>query len=132
MLNLRTGFATLVLGVAISSMAACTGNSAGLPGGVGASATVNGGTGGTPSQVGSAQCDNKAPSSGGTMTGTAEMGSYQSLTLPGSFTAFHSEAEVTARITQFSLDTSPNGAGVWTAFQCLYAPAVAQWKTKSH
>jgi hypothetical protein len=120
-----------LVGAAIMAMAGCTGTNLGtipttLP-------SVSGGLNGAPSTSTEAQCTNTAPA-GGTFTGTSEQGDYLGKTLPGTFNAYHAETDVTARITQFADDAKNKGgsdANTWTTFKCIYAPAVAVWRTKS-
>lgn len=124
---MRAGFATFVVGAAMTSMVGCTGNSL-----TQAISSLAPGVGGQVGTTGATCTASTAPSSAGTTTGTAAMGVYQGDTLPGTFSTYTTEQDVTDRITQFSVDTSTTGADTWAKFQCLYPSAVAHWRSKGH
>lgn len=68
----------------------------------------------------------------GSLYGDSSLGAYSGVELPASFSVFHDQGAVTARITEFATDTSAEGRGTWTDFQCLYPSAMAVWDTQPH
>lgn len=83
-----------------------------------------------PPVPGAGYCANGATPADGTLLGTLEMGAYAGTVLPSSFAVYQSEQDITSRITQFSQDTSPDGATTWANFRCLFSQAVAVWASR--
>jgi hypothetical protein len=123
-----------LLAAAVVAMAGCTGPglTTGLPTGTtpggttptGTTPTGGGTTTTTPTTTGGATCTTNFAATPD--TGSSELGAYAGLKLPNGYnSAYHSEDQVTARITQAS------GEAGWTQYQCNYADAVRIWHSKT-
>jgi hypothetical protein len=120
----------LILAAAVVTMAGCTGNSplslptGTTPGTTPTGTTPTGTTTTTPTTQTGATCTTNFSATPD--KGAAYLGAYSGKTLPAGYnSAYSSEDQVTARITQAS------GEGSWTQYQCNYADAVAVWKSKT-